>query len=124
MKRFFLWVAGITGLLLLLGYVPTRHLGGPQAVPAMIAGCVASAVAAILGALPVTLGRGRGANALPLVLASMAVRFGAVLVLALALALSGRFERAPLLLWVAVSYLALLGAEVPYTIAATDQHRS
>ena len=48
----------------------------------------------------------------------MAVRFAAVLLLALAAALSGWFERGPLLIWVAISYLVALFVETLWLVHA------
>jgi hypothetical protein len=48
----------------------------------------------------------------------MAVRFAAALALALAGALSGRFERGPFLLWVAISYMALLTVDTRYALGS------
>jgi hypothetical protein len=108
--RFLVCAVTVAALLAALGYVPTRRLGGAEAVPAMLAGCLIGVLAALAGALPVVFGRGANTPAarLQAILLAMAVRFGAILVLGLAAALSGWFERRPLLIWIAISYLGLL----------------
>jgi hypothetical protein len=47
---------------------------------------------------------------------AMAVRLAVVIVLGLAAALSGEVARSPLLLWLAITYLALLPLEVKLAI--------
>lgn len=116
--RFSGWaLAAATGAAL-LGYLPTLRLGGEGALPAMIAGCAVGFLASLAGGVPVALARrspqpaGRSQAAM----ASMAVRFGVVLALGLAATLSGLFERGPLLVWIAVSYMALLVVDTWYAV--------
>jgi hypothetical protein len=116
--RFSGWaLAAATGAAL-LGYLPTLHLGGEGALPAMIAGCAVGFLASLAGGVPVALAR---RSSQPTVrsqaaMASMAVRFGVVLALGLAVALSGLFERGPLLVWIAISYMALLVVDTWYAV--------
>lgn len=116
--RFLVWATVVTAAVALVGYLPTLRLGGEGAIPAMIAGCVVGLLASLAGGLPVALGRAAPSPraAYPTMMAAMAVRFGAVLVLALAAALSGLFERDPLLIWVAITYLALLVVDTWYAV--------
>ena len=110
--RFLAWVAAVTALIIAVGYVPTRHLGGPGAVPALIAGCLIGALGSALGGLVVALRRGgTPADRLNSVMSAtlaMLARLAAVFVLGAAAVLSGRMERTALLLWIAISYVALL----------------
>ena len=46
----------------------------------------------------------------------MAVRFAVVIVLGTAAALSGEVERMSLLLWIAISYVALLAVDTRYAV--------
>ncbi len=106
-----------------VGYVPTKRLAGSDGTLAMAVGCVISLVASALGAVPVVLARrhvgtdsqaaGRRVTA---VMMSMAVRFLVVLMLGVAAALSGLFVTAPLLVWLAISYLALLAADTMFAL--------
>ena len=54
--RFLAWVAGTAVLIALVGALPTRRLGGEEAIPAMIAGCVIGALASAAGGIPVAEG--------------------------------------------------------------------
>ncbi|HVS00002.1 MAG TPA: hypothetical protein VMW27_25475 [Thermoanaerobaculia bacterium] len=121
--RFLVCVAAVVAILAGLGYVPTRHLGGMGAVSAMFAGCAIGAVASLAGLLPFVVGRGAAtpAGRLQAMLLAMAVRFGVVLVLGLAASLSGWFERGPLLLWIAISYVALLAVETWFALKGFSQ---
>jgi hypothetical protein len=116
--RFLAWTVAVTAAVALLGVVPTRRLAGGDAIPALLAGCAIGILASALGALPVALARRDRPPAAraQTVLAAMALRLGAALVLALAAALSGWFARRPLLLWVAVSYLAQLVIDTRYAL--------
>jgi hypothetical protein len=116
--RFLAWAVGVGAALALLGFAPTRRLGGEAALPAMIAGCAIGVLASAVGALPVALGRRAGARtaALQGMLAPMAARLAAVLVLGLAVGLAGWFETRPLLLWIGLSYVAQLALDVWYVV--------
>lgn len=89
-----------------LGYVPTRRLAGGDGVAAMIAGCAASFVASVASTLPLVLARReRRAQA---AMVSMLVRFLVALGLGAALALAELLPARPLLVWLGLSYAALL----------------
>lgn len=119
--RFLAWAVAVTAAVALLGWLPTRRLGGDGAVSAMLAGCVVSVVASAVGAVPVALSRGTAAAVrMKALLMAMGLRFGVVAVLALATVLSGLFDRAPLLIWVAVSYAAQLVVDTRYALAKDD----
>ncbi len=116
--RFLLWAVMIGVALVLLGYAPTRRLGGEDAIPAMIAGCAIGVLASAVGALPVALSRRSGSRMAPLqgMLVSMALRFATVLALGLSAGLSGWFETRPLLLWIGLGYMAQLAVDVRYVV--------
>jgi hypothetical protein len=113
--RFLGWVVGVGVALALLGYAPTRRLGGEGALPAMVAGCVIGAVASAVGALTVLSAR-RSGSALPLqgMLAGLALRFATTMILGLSVGLSGWFETRPLLIWIALGYVAQLALDARY----------
>lgn len=107
----------LTVAMVAVGYVPTKRLGGPGAVTAMLAGCVISLVASVVGCIPIVLAsRGPKQKMPPAVMLATALRFLVVLILALSAALSGWFERAPLLVWVGISYVVLLVADTIYAV--------
>jgi len=115
--RFLAWVAAVTASITVLGFVPTRHLGGPQAVPALLAGCLIGALGSALGGLVIALRHGgTPADRLNSVLMAMLARLATVVVLGAAAVLSGRFERTALLLWIAISYAALLVVDTMYAL--------
>jgi glycosyltransferase involved in cell wall biosynthesis len=117
--RFLAWTVALAVAIALLGYLPTKRWRGEGAVRAMAAGCGVGVVASALGGVPVLLwSGGTGATGASGVLAAMAVRFAAALALALAGALSGEFERGPFLLWVAISYMALLTVDTRYALGS------
>jgi hypothetical protein len=120
--RFLVCAVAVAALLAALGYVPTRRLGGAEAVPAMLAGCLIGVLAALAGAIPVVFGqRATPAARLQTTLLAMAARFGAILVLGLAAALSGGFARRPLLIWIAISYLGLLVLDTRFLLKSFSQ---
>lgn len=119
--RFLACAVAIGAALVLLGYAPTRRLGGEGALPAMVAGCAIGILASAVGALPVALARRSGRQdalqgALQGMLAAMALRFATVLVLGLSAGLSGWFETRPLLIWIALGYVAQLALDARYAI--------
>lgn len=116
--RFLAWTVGVGVALALLGYAPTRRLGGEEALPAMFAGCFIGILASAVGAVPVALSRRPGSPAAPLqgMLVSMALRLATVVVLGLAVGLAGWFETQPLLLWIGLGYGAQLAVEVRYVM--------
>jgi hypothetical protein len=113
--RFLGWAVAVGVALALLGYAPTRRLGGEGALPAMIAGCAIGVVASAVGATAIARAR-RSGSAVPLqgMLASLALRFVTVLVLGLVTGLSGWFETRPLLIWIALGYVAQLALDTRY----------
>ena len=119
--RFVAWVAGVAALIALVGALPTRRLGGDEAIPAMLAGCAIGALASAAGGIPIARGARRGsaidpAGSLAATMTSMALRLAVVIVLGTAAVLSGELARKPLLLWIAISYMALLAVDVQYAL--------
>jgi len=116
--RFLAWAVTATVIAALLGYVPTRRLGGEDALPAMLAGCVVGLLASAAGGVPVALARRAAAPTarLQAMMAAMGLRFAVVLALGVAALLSGAFARTPLLMWVAISYVVLLVVDTWYAM--------
>jgi hypothetical protein len=117
--RFLAWTVALAVGLALLGYLPTQRWGGESAVRAMLAGCGVGVVASAVGGVPVLLGL-PGATG---ILAAMALRFAVALGLSLAAALSGQFERGPLLVWVAISYMVLLTVDTRFALKGLGKSR-
>lgn len=102
-----------------IGYYPTIRLAGDQARGAMLAGCLIGLAANWVGWASLQLGAFRDPTRRPIaVLTATAVRFAAVLLLALAAALSGWFQRGPLLIWVVISHLVALFVETLWLVRA------
>lgn len=119
--RFLVWVTVVAAAVAALGAVPTRRLAGEDGIPALLAGCLIGAIASLAGGLPVFFGppAASPAGRLQATLLAMAVRLGVVLALGLAVALSGWFERVPLLIWIAVSHLALLVVDTRFMLKSS-----
>ena len=108
----------ISGGLILIGIEPSRRLGGEEAVRGLLAGCGLSVFASVVGSLPVLMaGSGPGGRVVP-VLASLALRFLTALGGAAAVLVQHLFEPRPFLLWLGISYLALLAVDVRFTLAS------
>lgn len=115
--RFLVWAVAIGVAAALLGYVPTRRLGGDGALPAMGAGIAIGVIASALGALPILLARRSGAAPSPVQgLLSTAIRLAVLIVLGVSVALSGAFAARPLLVWIALGYVAQLALDVRYAV--------
>lgn len=118
--RFVGRVAALAAAAALLGALPTRRLGGDGALLAMAVGCGISALGSAVGGLPFALARpGRAAETAPRGLLASALRPLVVLGLGLAAALSGRLPVAPLLVWLAISYVLLLVPDTRYALEAS-----
>jgi len=115
--RFLAWAAGIAVAAGAIGWWPTRRLAGDDGIPALIAGCLIGFLSSALGGLPIALIRDRSpASRMVASMGAMGVRLLAVAVLGAVAVLSGWFARVPLLLWIAVSYAALLGVDAWYAL--------
>ena len=114
----FLALAGAVVLLLVgVGFVPTRRLAGPEALPAMAVGCAISlAAAALAGWLVVATPAATPMARMQRAFLAMAVRLAIVVVLGVAAVLSGAIPRMPLLFWLATTYVVLLPLEVKLAI--------
>jgi hypothetical protein len=109
-------VAVIVGLCA-LGWLPTRRLAGPEAVAAMVAGCVISLVsAALAGWLLIVVSAETPEARMQRGFLAMVVRLAVVVVLGASAALSGELARQPLLFWIGMAYVALLPLEVKLAI--------
>jgi hypothetical protein len=102
-----------------LGYLPTLHLAGAAAVPALLAGCAVAVVASAAGGVPIALSGPGPANRPQAALLAMAVRLTTVLALGLAAEASGLFAARPLAIWTAISYVALLAVDGRYAMLPT-----
>jgi hypothetical protein len=115
--RFLAWAAVVTVALGTIGFVPTRRLAGEDGLSALIAGCLIGFLSSALGGLPVALIRGRTpAGPVAVIMGSMAVRLLAAVVFGIAAVLNGRLATVPLLLWIGISYAALLGVDAWYAV--------
>lgn len=115
--RFLALAVAVTVAVGAIGVVPTRRLAGEEGLPALLAGCLIGLLSSALGGLPIALWRDRTpAGRVTAMMASTAVRLLAVAVLGIAAALSGQLARMPLLLWIAISYAALLGVDAWYAL--------
>ena len=115
--RFLALAVVVTGAIGAIGAVPTRRLAGEEGLPALLAGCLIGLLSSALGGLPIALWRDRTpAGRVTAMMASTAVRLLAVAVLGIAAALSGQLATMPLLLWIAISYAALLGVDAWYAL--------
>ena len=80
-------------------------------------GCGISLIASLLGAIPLALGKAVDAQSkMQLSFVSTALRLGLVVLLGVTATLSGRFDRTPLLLSLAASYLALVAVDTGYAL--------
>lgn len=121
--RFVGLAVALTAAVAALGYAPTLRLAGPRGVEAMFAGCVAGAAASMIGGLPIALA---GAGTAPdqaavLGLASMVLRFLVALGLGAAGLAADWWPRRPFLLWLGISYVALLIADTVFALGAVRE---
>ena len=121
--RFVLWAfAGSIGLAS-VGYFPTLRLGGRSAVIAMCAGCAVSFTASVVGALPLVRRKPRD-EATMAALTAVGIRFGVALIGGIVLALATTLDQTPLLIWLAVSHLALAILDTRFATARIAESRT
>ena len=114
--RLLLLLVGLALLLMVPGYAVTRKLGGAEAVVGMLWGCGLTFFAAAVGALPQVLLSRPPQETGTLALGSLAIRMGVTLFGALAVLLATGVPRSSFLLWVAVSYLVFLVADIFFVL--------
>ena len=116
--RFLGLAVAIVLALCTIGWLPTRRLAGADAPAAMMAGCAVSLLsAAFAGGLLTAVTADSPEARMQRSFLAMTVRLAVVVVLGAAAVLSGEFARAPLLLWMAIAYVALLPLEVRLAIS-------
>jgi hypothetical protein len=108
----------IVAALVAIGLLPTRRLAGDTGPAAMFAGCAIGLIsAALAGGLLVGVPGDTPNARMQRALMAMFARLGVVVALGAAAVFSGLFARMPLLLWIAVTYVALLPLEVKLAVA-------
>ena len=115
--RFLGLAVAIVVVLCAAGFLPTRRLAGTGGVPAMFAGCAIGLMSAALAGLLLVAVAGDTPDArMKRSFLAMMARLAVVVALGAAAALSGLLATQPLLLWIAVAYMALLPLEVRLAI--------
>jgi len=115
--RFLGLAVAIVAVLCAIGVVPTRRLAGDEGVPAMFAGCAIGLMsAALAGLLLVAIAGDTPEAQMKRSFVAMTGRLAVVVALGAAAALSRVFPTQPLLLWIGISYVALLPLEVRLAI--------
>lgn len=109
-------LAGLTSLLVAVGYLPTRSVAGEAGAAAMLLACGIALFGSAVGAVPIALARD-AQEGLKRFTASMVLRLLVVAVLAGVAFWVLAPERRPFLLWLAISYLVLLVADTGFAQA-------
>ena len=111
----------MVAVLMLVGAWPTMRLAGEGSIAAMLAGCGLSLIASLAGSVPIWRAWNKPPQeTLPAMMGSIVLRFAAAFVLGIAAAATGWFATRPLLLWLAISYVGLLVADVRFARAQLD----
>jgi hypothetical protein len=118
--RFAVILLATTGLLAVIGWLPTLRLGGEPAIRAMGVALGICLLASLLGALPLAL---VGDAAEPhqratAILAALGIRLFVALLLAVAAVYSGWFATKALLIWLVIGYLALMVIDTMHALQA------
>lgn len=109
-------------MLVLVGIPVTRKVAGDAAVPALLLACAVSLIASLVGAVIILLSRElRGPNGVFAAMAAMGARLVIVALAGLLIALSGWVVLKPFLLWLALSYMALLIVDTRLILGQGDQ---
>ena len=122
--RFVLLLCVISIAMFAVGYLPTRKMIGSNAMSAMLTGGGLSFFASIVGSVPVVLMGAKGAQAGAAgALTSMLLRLFLVLGGSLGLALVGPAQLNAILIWVGLSYLGFLFADVFLALSGLNNHQ-
>jgi len=126
--RFALLALAVTAGLIALGWIPTLRRAGAEALPSLIAGCTVSFAAGLAGGLVLkladpesnlTTGAARSAAAawaMTAGLQAMGVRLLVLVALGSAIGFADMVPLEPFLLWMVISYLALLPVETRFAL--------
>ncbi len=110
----FLIPAAAVGVALAAGLVPTRSMGGSEAVSAMLVAGLAGVVATVGGSLPVAWVIQHDPRRVPImVMGAVILKVFILLLIVVPVGVMGWVPLRPLLLWVALSYVVALVAETP-----------
>ncbi|MEE8368873.1 MAG: hypothetical protein V3S30_11225 [Thermoanaerobaculia bacterium] len=122
--RFVLLLCVIGLAMFAIGYLPTRKMIGPKAVSAILTGGGLSFFASMIGSVPVALMSAQGAQAGSTgALTSMLLRLFLVLGGSLGIAIVAPAHLNAILIWVGLSYLGFLFADVFFALSGIDQHQ-
>ncbi len=114
--RFTALLTGVAAFLALVGYLPTRKLGGASATQAMLYGCALNVLAASIGALPITIARIKleKEKIVSAALGSLVLRMATALALAVGALLGLELQLKPFVLWFALAYVVFLPFDTAY----------
>ncbi len=116
--RFLVLLVAIGAVLVAAGWAPTRRLAGEQGIAAMIAANALTFAASVMSTLPLAVReRTGGRSGAAGFLGALGVRFVVVVAVATALVAKGLVETPAFLVWVGISYLAYLVADVRYALS-------
>jgi hypothetical protein len=109
----------------IVGALPARKLAGEEGLVALVVGCGVTLAASAVSAIPLSraLERSDPQARLLGLLVAMGLRFGFVLAALLVLLGGGWFRRNPMLIGIALSYLAVLAIETRFTVAGLANGR-
>jgi len=131
--RFAVLALAVTAVLAALGWIPTLRRAGPEALPALLAGCAVSLAAALVGGLVLKQADpGRrlrdgvasgpeAAQAMTAGLQAMGVRLLVLLALGVAVGFAELVPLKPFLTWMVISYLALLPIETRFALIDVER---
>jgi len=115
--RFLGLAVAVVVALCAIGVVPTRRLAGDEGVAGMFAGCAIGLMsAALAGLLLVATAAETPEARMKRSFLAMTARLAVVVALGAAAVLSQLFSTQPVLLWIGISYMALLPLEVRLAI--------
>ncbi len=122
--RFVLLLCVIGAALFAIGYGPTRKMSGPYAASAMLTGGGLSFLASVVGSIPLVLMGAKGALVGSTgALTSMLLRLFLVLGGCLGIVVVDPSHLNATLIWVGLSYLGFLCADVFLALSGIDQNQ-
>jgi hypothetical protein len=114
--RFLASVMGVATGVAAVGYFPTLSLGGPAAIPALLAGSLVAVAASAVGGVAIALAGTEPIRRPQALLLATVLRLMTAVGLGLGAIASGRFAVRALVAWIAIGYVALLAIDSRYAM--------
>lgn len=114
--RFLVMVAAVAAGVGAVGVLPTLRLAGAGALPALLMGSAVAVAASAVGGVAIAFAGSDPIRRPQAVMLATVLRLTTAIGLGLTAVASGRFAARPLVVWIAIGYVAQLAVDVRYAM--------